>query len=147
MRHRLWLAARAIALGWAALLLAAYVVERPLLNWLGHLLGAAWFPTARVALDCVTLAATGWVVGRLNRSGALLELLAFAATLCFWDFGRLLTLNVPWLVRLAVDATGNLRYLEGLAFAAGNSAILFGSLLAGWSWDRREPAQPTRLVS
>ncbi len=149
MRQRLLIAARSIVTGWAALLLIAWLLERPLLHWTGPLLGDGWFATARPLLDCATLAATGWLVGRVNRWRShqpprVSDILVFAFSLLFVDFGQLLTLNGPWLFRVARDSVSSLRYLEGLAAAIASNAILLGSLIAGWMWSR--PAE-LRLVS
>ena len=142
---RLWIAARSILSGWAALFLITYLVERPLLIVTAHWLGASWFPTARLGLDCTALAATGWTVGRLHRSAPVLAVLAFAATLLFRDFDPLLGLNVPWLIRLAADAVRDSIYLESLAATAASHALLLGSLIAGGLLSRPAPA-PVSIV-
>lgn len=107
------------------------LVERPLLRATAGLLGPEWYPAASQFLDCLALAASGWVAGRLNRQAALPTVLIFAATLLPWDFGELLSVNVPWLLRLIQDSLGDSRYVESLVSAAANQAILFGSLMAG----------------
>jgi hypothetical protein len=123
--------ARSILFGWAALLAIAYVVERPLLHWTAPLLGASWIATAHLAFDCATLAAAGWVTGRLNRPYPIPSVLLFGVTLSFWDFDGLLALNVPWLVRLVRNSFQDSRYFDSLAASAETHALLFGCLVAG----------------
>jgi hypothetical protein len=137
---RLRIVIRSILSGWAALFLITYLLERPLLIVTAPLLGATWFPTARLGLDCTALAATGWTVGRLHRSAPVLGVLAFAATLTFRDFDPLLGLNVPWLIRLAADAVRDSLYLDSLAATAASHILMFGSLIAGGLLSRPAPA-------
>jgi hypothetical protein len=145
MRHRLLITARSILLGWATLLAVTYLVERPLIVWAAPLLGASWMPTVQLALQCVALAATGWMVGRWNHLDAVRAVLVFAAMMAARNFGLVPTINVPWLFRLLVDSLGNARYLESLATAAVTQALLFGSLFVGARLSR--PAQaPVSLV-
>jgi len=135
MRHRILISARAILLGWVSLFALTYLVERPLLAWTAPILGASWLPTAQLALACAGLAVTGWIVGRGNR----FDVLIFAAMLAAWNFGLAPAINVPWLVRLAIDSFGNSRYLESLITAVATHALLFGSLITGARLSR--PAQ------
>ena len=58
-------------------------------------------------------------------------MLIFAATLAFWDFGEMLEIKVPWLLRLAGDALRDPRYLTSLVDTAVMHVFLFGSLIAG----------------
>jgi hypothetical protein len=132
---------RAIAAGWATLLLIAYLVERPLLHWSAPLFGPMWIATAGLAFDCAALFAAGWVAGRLNRSHAMRTGLLFAATLCFWDFGGTLNLNVPGLVRLVGNSFHDSRYFDSLLTGVETHAILFGCLIGGAALSRaREKA-------
>jgi hypothetical protein len=142
MRQRLIIAARAILLGWVVLFLSAYLLERPLLPLLATLVGASWLPTIRLAFDCAALAATGWVIGRFSRPAALWGALIFAATLAFWDFGELLEIRIPWLLRLAADALHDSRYWGGLMDSVVLHALLFGSLLAGAQFSRGQSPAP-----
>ena len=136
MRHRLLIAARAVLLGWLALFAFTYLVERPLLSWASPLLGAAWFPTAQLALACVGLAATGWIVGRWNRFPVLI----FAATLAGWNFG-LVPIDLLWLIRLLADSLESSRYLESFFTSLVTHVLLFSSLFAGAALNRvRQPA-------
>jgi hypothetical protein len=132
---------RAIAAGWATLLLSAYLVERPLLHWSAPLFGPRWIATAGLAFDCAALFASGWVTGRLNRSHAVRTGLLFGATLCFWDFGGTLALNVPGLVRSLWNSFHDARYLDSLLTSVGTHALLFGCLIGGAALSRaREKA-------
>ena len=137
-------AVRAIVIGWIALLVITFLVERPLLLWVVPLFGGSWFPTARLALDCLAMAATGWITGRLNRPRPVFGVLVFAATLTVWDFGPILPMDVPWLVRLSRDAFAARRYLDSLVTAITTHALLFGSLIAGGLLSRdRKGALPS----
>jgi hypothetical protein len=131
--------ARAIALGWATLLVAVFLIERPLLFLTARFLDPAWFATVRLALECGMLAGTGWVIGRLSRSGPLLAVLIFAATLTPWDFGAALEINIRWLLRLLIDTLRDPRYFESLLNTAMLHTFLFGSLIAGAMLTRRSP--------
>jgi hypothetical protein len=122
---------RSILLGWATLFAIAYGVESPLLRWTSPLIGATWIATAHLAFDCMTLAAAGFVAGRLNRSRAVLSGVLFAATLCFWNFGGALALNVPWLLRLVWNSFHDSRFFDALLTSAETHALLFGCLIAG----------------
>jgi len=66
MRLVVW--ARAILAGWATLLVIAFAVEWPLLDWTAPVFGSMWIATASLGFDCAALFASGWVTGRLNRS-------------------------------------------------------------------------------
>jgi hypothetical protein len=118
---------RSILPGWVTLLVLAYGIEGPMLHWTAPWFGASWIATVHLAFDCLTLAAAGFVAGRFNRSRALL----FAATLCFWDFGDALALNVPWLLRLVWNSLHDSRYLDSLVSSVETHMLLFGCLFAG----------------
>jgi hypothetical protein len=131
-RQRLLILLRSIPIGWATLLLVAFLLERPLLIWTAPLVGAMWIATARLGLDCAVLAATGWVVGRLSRPIPMLGILAFAATLTLGDLSSTVGINVPWLLHLAVHTlSGESSYLDSLVSTATSQTLLFGSLLVG----------------
>jgi hypothetical protein len=134
MKVLLWL--RSLALGWATLLVLAYIVERQLLHWMAPLLGPIWIATAHLSLDGLTLAAAGWMAGRGNRSHALLSGLLFAVTLSYWDFGDMLALNVPWLLKLTIDSFSDSRFFDSLVASAETHALLFGCLIAGAALSR-----------
>ncbi len=140
MRQGLFLAARSILLGWTTLLLASYLLERPLLILIAGRLGASWFPTVRLILDCSVLAGIGWAIGRLGSTNPILAVAAFAATLSFWDFGELVEIRVPWLLELAGNALRDPRYWDSLAYTAAVQTVLFGSLIVGALLSRRAPA-------
>jgi hypothetical protein len=123
--------ARSILLGWATLLTIAYGVEGPLLRWTSPLFGATWIATAHLAFDCSTLAAAGFITGRFNRSNPVLTAAVFAATLCLWDFGGTLALDVPWLLRLVWNSFHDSRFFDALLTSSETHALLFGCLIAG----------------
>ena len=131
-RRRLFVALRAIPIGWVALGLLVFMAEHPLLRWTGPLLGAQWIATAQLGLDCGVMLGTGWVVGRLSRPDPMLGVLVFAATLTFWDISFLVAINVPWLVRLVIHTvSGEGNYLSSLVSTVGTHALLFGCLVGG----------------
>ena len=143
--YRLWVWLRSIPIGWATLGLLVFLVGRPLLNWTDPLIGAQWIATATLGLDCVVLVATGWVVGRLSRPSSMVGVLVFAATLTVWDLSFLVSINVPWLFRLAAHALGgDSSYLSSLVSTAASQALLFGSLIAGGLLSR-PPAAPVSI--
>ena len=139
---------RSIALAWIVLLALAYGVEGPLLRWMGPLFGANWIATAHLAFDCLTLAAAGWVAGTFHRPNLILSTALFAFSLCFWDFGDALSLNIPWLLRLIWNSLHDSRYLDSLATSAETHALLFGCLIAGASLSRPrdKPVSITRSL-
>jgi hypothetical protein len=145
MRFRPWNIARSVLLGWAALFVITYCVERPLLFWTGPRFGADWIPTVRLALTCVTLVATGWIVGRLNRSQAVASAFVFAVLLAMWDFGLVPALNLAWLFRLFIDTYENARYFETLLVTATTQALLFGCIFAGALLSRHSQAPASLL--
>lgn len=122
---------RSILFGWVTLLAIAYGMEGPVARWSAPLFGAAWISTVHLMFDCATMAAAGWVAGRSNRPHGMISALIFTATLCFFDFGEALALNVPWLMHLIVDSFHDARYLDSLAASAETHVLLFGCLLAG----------------
>jgi hypothetical protein len=137
--------ARSVVLGWVTLLGLAYLLERALLHLIALVLGATWIATAHLAVDCLTLAAAGWVAGRFNRANAIFSAGLFAATLCFWDFGGVLALNVPWLLSLMKNSFHDSRFLDSLATNAETHALLFGCLIAGAMLSR--PRQKTVSIA
>jgi hypothetical protein len=143
MPKRLLVIARAVTLGWCALLLGVYLVEHPLLNRFAPDLGADWFPTVRLMADCSLLAGAGWIVGKVASAQPMLAVAVFAATLSLRDFGDLVELRVPWLLQLLADALREPRYWESLLSTAVIQAFLFGCLFAGGLLSRRAPAALT----
>jgi len=146
IRRRLFVALRSILTGWGTLLLLACLLEHPLLRWAAPILGVKWLATAGLALDCIDLAATGWMVGRLNRPESLLGVLTFAATLTLWDFTPVVAINIPWLLRLAMNALRDSVYWSSLLTTAASQALLFGSLLAGGLLSRA-PSKPVSIMA
>jgi hypothetical protein len=133
-------------LGWVTLLLSSYLLARPLLLLIAGKLGASWFPTVRLILDCSILAGIGWVIGRLSPAGPILAVAAFAATLAFGDFGELVEIRIPWLLQLTWDALRDPRYWISAASTAVTQTFLFGSLIAGTLLSRRAAATVLSIV-
>jgi len=131
VRRWLWILAKSIIVGWAALIALTYLAERPLLLLTAPIVGPHWVATVRLALDCLKLAAAGWAIGRLHRAVPLPGVLAFAVTLGLFNFEPLQPLDVPGLIRLAMDALHDVRYWESLTTMAAQDAFLVGSLIAG----------------
>jgi len=132
-------------LGWAALLVLVYLIEQSLLRWTVPWIGRDWFPTELVVLNCLALAATGWVIGRTSGAAWKLCLAVFALTLLFRDFSPELAINVPWLIQLAADATRDSTYLSSLGATTAAHLLLFGSLAAGGFLSRPAEA-PVSIV-
>lgn len=137
--------ARATAVGWAALLVLGMLVEPPVLGWTARAFGGTWFPTVRLALDGAVLAAAGWLAGRSHRGSPIAAVLAFAATLIWGDLDPVAAINVPWLIRLFLDALRDARYWNSLAATAMTHLFLFGSLAAGGMLSR-PPRTPLSIV-
>ena len=133
------MALRSLAAGWAVLITLTYLAERPLFLCVAPLVGPRWVATASLTLDCLKLAAAGWVIGRLHRKTLLPALFIFALSLCLFSFEEWMPLDVPGLIRLATDALGDSRYGLPLATMATQHVLLFGSLIAGGLLSR--PAQ------
>ena len=143
-RRRLWIVAWSIVAGWTALIALTYIAERPLLRLTAPLIGPRWMATASLSLDCLKLAATGWAIGRLERTAPLPGVLAFAATLGLFNVEPWLPLDVPGLLRLAMEAVHDTRYWDPLATMAAQHVLLFGSLVAGGLFSRT-PQKPLSL--
>jgi len=131
LRHRLWMLARSIAVGWATLIALTYLAQRPLLRLTAPLVGPHWIATASLALNCLKLLATGWAIGRLHRAAPLTGMLAFAATLALFNLDPWLPLDLQQLIRLGIDAAKSARYWGPLATMAAQHILLFASLFAG----------------
>lgn len=147
MSRRLFIALRAILIGWATLGLLVFLVDRPLLQWTAPLIDVPWIATARLGVDCAVLVGTGWVVGRFSRPSSMLGVLVFAATLTVWDLSPIIAINVPWLLRLAIHAlSGDSAYLSSLVSTSTSHALLFGCLLAGGMLSRPS-SKPVSIVA
>jgi hypothetical protein len=142
--HRLWIVARSIAAGWAALIALTYLAERPVLLLTAPVVGSHWVATTSLSLDCLKLAATGWAIGRLHRAAPLPGVLAFAATLSLFNLEAWMPLDVPALIRLAMDAVRDTPYWDALATMAVQHVLLFGSLIVGGLLSRT-PQTPLSL--
>ena len=145
-RGRLFIAVRAILIGWAALLPIAFLILNPLLRFAAPVLGAMWIATARLGLNCAGLIATGWLVGCFARPSPALGVLAFAATLTWWDLDSLVGINVPWLFRLTADLLRDSSYLSSFVSTAASHVLLFTSLVAGGLLSR-PTAKPPSIVA
>src|SRR5579862_2361534 len=119
IRRRLLISMRSILVGWPILLLLTFLPQWPL----HKLLNPYWFATARLGLNCAALAATGWAIGRVNRSSPIFAVLVFALTLCVRDFSALLDINVPWLFQLTGDALRDSLYLSSLIETLATHAL------------------------
>jgi hypothetical protein len=126
-RSEFLIAARSALIGWIALYGITFLMERPLLHFLAHLLGPPWLPTARLGLVCAALAATGWLIGRWGYRGVLL----FAATLAIRNFGLAPGIDLLWLVRLFVDTFHSARYVGSFLSSLITHVFLLGSLFVG----------------
>jgi hypothetical protein len=147
VRQRLLIGLRSILIGWVTLCLIVFLMERPLLKWVGPVIGAQWIATVELGLDCAALAATGWVVGRLARPNSMLGVLTFAVTLTVWDISFLVAINVPWLLHLAAHTLGgDSNYFGSLISTAASQVLLFGSLVAGGLLSRAR-ARPVSIVA
>jgi len=113
---------------------------------MAKLTGAEWVATFAVFFDCGALALAGFVAGRLAQPRRILAAAVVALPLCFFDLEDTLTLNVPWLVRLALDSLHDSRYLESLIASVETHAILFGCLFAAVALSGPADAPP-RIVS
>jgi len=134
----------AVAAGWATLLLLMFLASL-LIRWTASLLGVAWIATAQLTLNCLELAAAGFIAGRCNRPSPVTAVVVFAATLTFADFGDSMALNVPWLFRLTRDVLTNPRFLDAWVSTAGTHLLLFGCLIAG-AMLSRPPERPVSLA-
>jgi hypothetical protein len=139
LRHRLLIATESILVGWALLFPLTYVMEPLLLIWTTRLLGTHWLATAKSSLECLALAVTGWVIGRLHRSTPLIGVLAFAVTVGFCNLDPRLDINLLWLIRLAADALRDSRYVDPFVTTIVQYIFLFASLIGGGLLSRPAP--------
>jgi hypothetical protein len=133
-----------VTTGWAVLIILSYAVEHPLILWSARWLGAHWVATAKLSLDCLILAATGWIIGRTRGTAPMPGVVAFAVTLAFGNFDPSLGIDFPALVRLAEGALGDTRLLNPLVTTAAQHLFLFGSLIVGGLLSR-PPGTPLSL--
>jgi hypothetical protein len=120
-------AARSCVVGWGALSAIILLIDRPLLHRTAPILGASWLPTAQLAVECLGLAAVGWLIGRWGNAGVLI----FAATLALFNFRLVPSIDVPWLFHLLLDSFQNARYLESFSTSLATHIFLFASLFIG----------------
>jgi hypothetical protein len=120
-------AVRSCVVGWGALFAIIFLIERPLLHWTLPIIGASWLPTAQLALECLGLAAIGWLIGRWGNAGVLI----FAVTLALFNFRLVPSIDVLWLFHLLLDCFQNARYLGSFFTSLATHMFLFASLLIG----------------
>jgi hypothetical protein len=136
---------KAIVAGWIALALGALAARG--LVWLtARITGAEWVATFALFFDCGALALAGFVAGRLAQPRRMVAAALLAVPLCFFDFESTLTLNAPWLIRLALDSMHDSRFVDSLIASAETHAILFGCLFAAAALSGPADAPP-RIVS
>jgi hypothetical protein len=128
---------RSCVIGWVALLAVVFLIERPLIHLTALILDPSWLPTAQLALECLGLAAVGWLIGRWgDRWGVLI----FAGTLALPNLGHVTAIDFPWLVRLLVDCFQNTRYLGAFVRSLATQSFLFAALFIGSRLSRtRQP--------
>ena len=98
-------------------------------------IGGSWWATVSVALDCLTLAVSGWAVARLHRPWQTAMLVVFSLSLVPFDLGsytgQTMALNIPWLVKLAWNVAGDSRYITGFIGALVTNGLLLACLWSG----------------
>jgi hypothetical protein len=117
--------------GWAALAASELVLLFGVLRVFALVLGPELLPSLKVVLDMGALAACGWVAGRVGRPRVAAAAVLAAAGLACFDLTPYLLLNVPWLLRLTLNAVRDSRYLSSLLTTLMMHALMFGSLVAG----------------
>jgi hypothetical protein len=136
-RNGVLIAVRSCVLGWASLFGIMFLIERPLFRWTAPVLGASWISTVQLTLECLGLAAVGWLIGRWGNPGVL----AFAVTLALPNFGHVPAIDFPWLFHLLLDCFQNTRYLGSFFTSLATHIFLFASLFIGSHLSRaRQPA-------
>ncbi len=137
MHARVMIAALA---GWAVLLVSELIVVFGLLRLLALVLSADLLPSLKIVLDMAILATSGWVAGRIGRARTMAAAGVTAAGLCLFDLTPYLLLNVPWLLKLTVNAVSDSRFLSSLLTTLTMHALLFGSLFIGARFSRPRQA-------
>jgi hypothetical protein len=120
-------AARSCVVGWGALFAIIFLIERPLLYLAASIVDASWLPTVELALECLSFAAIGWLIGRWGNIGVV----SFAATLAVSNLGLIPGIDLPWLFHLLLDCFQNVRYLEPFFTSLATHSFLFASLFVG----------------
>jgi hypothetical protein len=117
--------------GWSILLATDLVLLWGALPLFAMVIGPELLPSLKVVLDMGALAACGWVAGRVGRPRVMAAATLTAFGLALFDLVPYIPLNVPWLLRLAVNAAADSRYLSSLLTALTLHVLMFGSLFAG----------------
>jgi|SRR5215472_4581730 hypothetical protein len=138
---RLIRSTRAIAAGWAALLLLQFL-ERAILTYGYRLAPSSWWQTAGFCLDLLVFTAAGWTVGRLDRRNASMTVALFCLSLLPFNIDPL---NVPFTARLLVQVFSNSRYLTGLLISLVTNAVFLASVWIGGTLGGG-PLPPTTLA-
>lgn len=117
--------------GWSTLAVTEGILLFGALRVFALFMGPELLPSLKVVFDMGALAACGWVAGRIGRPRIVAAAALTAAGLACFDLTPYLVLNVPWLVRLAINAIRDSRYLTSLLSTVTIHALMFGSLVAG----------------
>ncbi|HEX5227846.1 MAG TPA: hypothetical protein VFW44_09055 [Bryobacteraceae bacterium] len=137
-KQRLLAAVQSGVLGLAALI-ALLWIEQALMRGVAPFLGPSWLPTARVFLECGTLAVAGWFVGRWDRLGVWLV----AAIIAIPNLSHVPGIDVAWLIRLLLDSFRDSRYVASFFNFLGVHILMFASLFIGARLSR--PRERTSL--
>ena len=130
--------------GWAVLVITELVLLFGAMRVFAWVMGPELLPSLKVVLDMGALAVCGWFAGRVGTPRVLSAAGFAAAGLAVYDFTPYLPLNVPWVLRLAKNASGDPRYLSSLSAGLIIHALMFGSLFAGAQLSR--PRKPTMVL-
>jgi len=117
--------------GWAVLVATELIVLFGALRVFAVALDPGLLPSLKVVLDMGALAACGWIAGRLGRPRVMTAAALTVAGLALADLTPYLPLNVPWVLRLTINAAVDTRYVSSLITTVTVHALMFGSLLAG----------------
>lgn len=134
--------------GWAVLAATELVLFFGALRLLAMVMGPDLLPSLKVVLDMGTLMACGWIAGRIGRPRTMTAAGLTAAGLTMFDLTPYVLLNVPWLLRLTVNAVDDSRYLSSMLTMLTMHALMFGSLLGGayLSRPREAPNWPAAIT-
>ncbi len=145
MWHHKWLAARAVVVGWAALLAYSLLVDQV---WgsselfltgvtrthLGPARSGVVLQWAYLLLAVPGGAAIGWLLSRCHRTRGVAAVVVFVAFLLLW--------RLPWLLTLLANALEHPRFLHALLMSSVGTALLSTSILVAglWATPARGPA-------
>ena len=135
MWHYRWLAARALVVGWAALLAYSVLVDQVWGSSELFLTGVTrtHLGSARSVLQSAYLllavpggAAIGWLLSRCHRTRGAAAVVVFVAFLLLW--------RLPWLLTLLANAFEHPRFLHALLMSSVGTALLSTSILVVGLW-------------